>query len=184
MRGRDDSGDPLPRAYVLINCDLGTEKSLVSELQKIDSISEVHGTLGMYDIILKIESDGDDINSTVTDKIRRMEKINSTMTLTRLEDEEIFIPGPDRPAGPMPGQNTSQAYVVIHCDQGQEYPILRKLGKIPEVKEGDAVFGFYDVICKVEASGHNELEKIITKGIRGLDHIRTTMTLNVITEQE
>lgn len=174
----------MSRAYVLINCDLGSEKSLISELQKIDNVSEVHGTLGMYDIILKIESDGGDINSTVTDKIRRLERINSTVTLTRSEGEEIFVPGPDKLTGPMLGQNTSQAYVVIHCDQGEEYPILRKLTKIPEVKEGDVVFGFYDVICKIEASGHGELEKIITRGVRSLDHIRTTMTLNVIAEQE
>jgi DNA-binding Lrp family transcriptional regulator len=46
------------------------------------------------------------------------------------------------------------------------------------------VFGYYDVICKIETSDYKLMENIITKGIRKLPHVRTTMTLNVIIEQE
>lgn len=48
----------------------------------------------------------------------------------------------------------------------------------------DGVFGFCDIICKVETSEYKILENIITKAIRKLPHVRTTMTLNVIVEQE
>ena len=51
----------------------------------------------------------------------------------------------------MLGQNKVQAYVVIHSDKGEEYTILKNLSHIPEVKEADVVFGFYDVICRIEA---------------------------------
>lgn len=84
----------------------------------------------------------------------------------------------------MLGKNNVKAYVVIHSDKGEEYNVLKNLSHIPEVKEADVVFGYYDIICKIETSDHKILENIITKGIRKLPHIRTTMTLNVIVEQE
>jgi len=73
--------------------------------------------------------------------------------------------------------------VVIHCDKGEEYPTLKNLSHIPEVKEADVVFGFYDVICKVEASDNKILENVITKAVRALPYVKTSMTLNVINEQ-
>jgi len=82
----------------------------------------------------------------------------------------------------MLGQNLVQAYVVIHCDNGEEYPTLKNLSHIPEIKEADVVFGFYDVICKIEASDNKTLENVITKAIRTLPHIRSSITLNVINE--
>ena len=62
--------------------------------------------------------------------------------------------------------------------------MLRNLSHIPEAKEADAVFGFYDVLCKVEAPGYQTLEKVTAKAIRALPNILTSMTLNVIVEQE
>ena len=46
------------------------------------------------------------------------------------------------------------------------------------------VFGFYDVICKVEASDEKILNHVLTKAIRSLPHIKTSMTLNILNEQE
>ena len=46
------------------------------------------------------------------------------------------------------GQDLVQAYVVIHCDKGEEYPILKNLSHIPEVKEADVIFGFYEVFVR------------------------------------
>jgi len=46
------------------------------------------------------------------------------------------------------------------------------------------VFGYYDVLCKIEAPDNKKLETIITKSIRSIPHIRTSMTLNIIQEQE
>lgn len=174
----------MPKAYVLINCELGSEKNIISSLKSIDAVTEVHGTLGLYDIVAKIESDSEEkIQKTVTNSIRKMPKIHSTMTLTRSESEEMFQTS-EKLIGSMLGKNNVQAYVVIHSDKGEEYNILKNLSHIPEVKEADVVFGFYDIICKVETSEYKTLENIITKAIRKLPHVRTTMTLNVVTEQE
>ena len=174
----------MTKAYVLINCDLGSEKSVISSLKTVDNITEVHGTLGLYDIIAKIESDSEEkIQKTITNVIRKMPKIHSTVTLTRSESEELFQTS-EKLIGSMLGKNNIQAYVVIHSDKGEEYNVLKNLSHIPEVKEADVVFGFYDIICKVETSEYKILENIITKAIRKLPHVRTTMTLNVIVEQE
>jgi len=35
---------------------LGSEKDVISSLKKVEDVKEAHGTLGLYDIILKIES--------------------------------------------------------------------------------------------------------------------------------
>ena len=174
----------MTKAYVLINCDLGSEKNIISSLKTTNNVTEVHGTLGLYDIIAKIESDSDEeIQKTVTHVIRKIPKIHSTITLTRSEGKELFQTS-EKLIGSMLGKNDIQAYVVIHSDKGEEYNILKNLSHIPEVKEADVVFGYYDVICKVETSNYKILETIITKAIRKLPHVRTTMTLNVIVEQE
>ncbi|MDX1441882.1 MAG: Lrp/AsnC family transcriptional regulator [Nitrosopumilaceae archaeon] len=174
----------MAKAYVLLNCNLGSEKNVISSLKEIQEIKEAHGTLGLYDIIAKIESDSEDkIKEIVTNQIRKMSKIHSTMTLTRSESEKLFQTS-EKLITAMLGQNNSQAYVVIHCDKGEEFNLLKNLSHIPEVKEADVVFGYYDVICKIEAPEYKILENVITKAIRSLPHVRTSMTLNVIDEQE
>ncbi|MCH9657259.1 Lrp/AsnC ligand binding domain-containing protein [archaeon] len=171
-------------AYVLMNCDIGSEKNVISSLGRIDGIVESHGTLGLYDIMAKVESENEKgIQSIVTETIRKMPKIHSTMTLTRSESEELFHPS-EKTATSTPIKNSSQAYVVIHTKKGQEYCVLRSLSGIPEIREADVVFGLYDVLCKIETSGYQRLEEIITKEIRKLSYIQTSMTLNVIAEQE
>ena len=171
------------KSYVLMNCGLGSETEIISSLKKIDGVKEAHGTLGLYDLIAQIELDSENKIKDVVSQIRKMPKIHSTMTLTRSESGELFQAS-EKLIGAMLGQNLAQAYVVIHCQKGEEYPTLKNLSHIPEVKEADVVFGFYDVICKVETSDNLTLENVITNAIRRLPHIISSMTLNVIKEQE
>ncbi len=44
-------------AYVLINCELGSEEAIIQQLKGLEGVKEVHGTFGAYDILAKIESD-------------------------------------------------------------------------------------------------------------------------------
>ena len=174
----------MTKSYILINCELGSEKEMISSLKKITGIKEAHGTLGLYDIVAKIELDSEEkISEIITETIRKRPGIRSTMTLTRSESGELFQSS-EKLIGAMLGQNLAQAYVVIHCNKGDEFPTLKDLSKIPEIKEADVIFGLYDVICKVEASDNSTLDKIITKGIRALPNITTSMTLHVVNEQE
>ncbi|MGI9565559.1 MAG: Lrp/AsnC ligand binding domain-containing protein [Nitrosopumilus sp.] len=174
----------MAKAYVLMNCNLGSEKEVITSLKEIDDVKEAHGTFGLYDIVAQIESDtGEKIQEIVVGTIRKMNKINSTVTLTRSESGELFQAS-EKLIGMMLGQNAAQAYIVIHCDKGQEYPTLKNLSHIPEVKEADVVFGFYDVICKIEVPDDKTLQNVIAKSIRTLPNINTSMTLNIINEQE
>jgi len=53
-------------AYVLLNCDLGSEVDVVEGLKQIDSVKEIHETFGAYDIIAKIQnSEKDKIRETI-----------------------------------------------------------------------------------------------------------------------
>ena len=49
----------MAKAYVMMNCDLGSEKDVIAILKKVDGMKEAHGTLGLYDIIAQIESSSD-----------------------------------------------------------------------------------------------------------------------------
>ena len=75
-------------AYVLINCDIGSVEDVISHLKTIDGVKEVHGTFGAYDIIAEIESDNKKtLRDTVARKIRKIERIRSTLTLSITSQE-------------------------------------------------------------------------------------------------
>jgi len=76
-------------AYVLINSDLGYEEDIISQLKTIDGVKEVHGTFGAYDILAKVESDDvDKLRDTITLKIRKLDRIRSTLTLMAISGQE------------------------------------------------------------------------------------------------
>ncbi len=78
----------MPNAYVLISCDMGSEKALIDELKTIDGVIEVMGSLGVYDIIAKIKAEDDHkLREIITWKIRKMNNIKSTLTLLEIEGQ-------------------------------------------------------------------------------------------------
>jgi len=167
-----------------MNCKLGEEQEAIQELKKIVGIKEAHGTFGLYDIVAQIECTTDEkIQEIVTQQIRKISKIQTSMTLTSSESGDLFQIS-EKLVGAMLGKNSSKAYVVFHCEKGQEYPTLKNLCKIPEVKEADVVFGYYDVICRMESSSEEVLQDVITRAIRAIPNLKTSMTLNIINEQE
>ena len=80
----------MERAYVLINCDTGYEESIIKELKKMDSIKEIHGTLGVYDIIAKVESENQEkLKEAIIGDIRKLTNIKSTLTLMGAGDIDV-----------------------------------------------------------------------------------------------
>ena len=78
----------MANAYILINCEIGSEEEVITALKNIDSIKEVHGTFGAYDILAKIESPQvEDLRETITWKIRKIDKIRSTLTHMGIEGQ-------------------------------------------------------------------------------------------------
>ena len=75
-------------AYVLINCELGSEESIIQQLKSLDVVAEVHGTFGAYDILAKIESSTVEVlRETITWKIRKIDQIRSTLTLMGIDGQ-------------------------------------------------------------------------------------------------
>jgi DNA-binding Lrp family transcriptional regulator len=78
----------MPTAYVLINCDLGSEEEILKELRKLPEVIEVSGVYGVYDIILKIKSETmDKLRETITWHVRRIDKVRSTLTMIVIEGQ-------------------------------------------------------------------------------------------------
>ncbi len=75
-------------AFVLITCDLGYEEQIIEELKHLSDVKEVHGTFGAYDIIAKVESDQTNtLKETITWKIRKLDKVRSTLSLMGIEGQ-------------------------------------------------------------------------------------------------
>jgi len=69
-------------AYILINCEIGEESSVMSQLKEMTHVVEVHIVYGVYDLIAKIEAeDTDSLKKIVTENLRVLEKVRSTMTM-------------------------------------------------------------------------------------------------------
>ena len=84
----------MPTAYVLLNSDLGSDESIISKVKEIldneDNINyEVQGVYGVYDIVLKLSSDNaENLRSIITNKIRKISKVQSTLTMMVIEEQE------------------------------------------------------------------------------------------------
>jgi DNA-binding Lrp family transcriptional regulator len=69
-----------------------------------------------------------------------------------------------------------KAFVFVNVSTGSETEVLRRLREFPEVKEAYFVYGVYDIVAKVEADSMQRLNEFITRKVRGLDEIRSTLT--------
>lgn len=79
----------MKEAYVLINCDGGSEKALIEQIKHLNGVKEVHGTYGAFDIIAEVEEQtGNALSTTIIRKIRQIEHIKSTQTLIGLDTGE------------------------------------------------------------------------------------------------
>lgn len=84
----------MPAAYVLLNSDLGSDETIVNEVKNTlsnvpDIQFEVQGVYGVYDIVLKItSSSSDELRTIITNKIRKIPKIQSTLTMMVIEEQD------------------------------------------------------------------------------------------------
>ena len=64
----------MPTAYVLINCDLGSEEEIIKQVKKLPEVIEVSGVYGVYDIVAQVEAEA-------------MEKVRSTLMMIVIEGQ-------------------------------------------------------------------------------------------------
>ncbi len=77
----------MAQAYVLINCELGSEEQIISDLKKMDCVKDVHGTFGVYDILANLECDNfETLRQLIIGEIRRIKNVRTTATLMAVNE--------------------------------------------------------------------------------------------------
>ena len=81
-------------AFVLINSDLGKDVEIIGKIKEImesekDIKFELQGVYGVYDIVVKVSSDDSPkLRSIVTNQLRKIENVQSTLTMMVIEEQE------------------------------------------------------------------------------------------------
>ena len=77
----------MPKAFVLINTEIGSEADVLKDLRKIEGVEEAFSVYGVYDIIAKVSAESmDKLKEIVTWRIRRLDKVRSTLTMIIVEE--------------------------------------------------------------------------------------------------
>jgi len=77
-------------AIVLINTDAGGEDEVFEKLKNMNEVTEVHVVYGVYDVVVKVEADSmDKLKDFVTNTIRKLPKVRSTLTMIIVEGKSI-----------------------------------------------------------------------------------------------
>jgi len=74
-------------AYVLINCELGAEETIMEKLKEIEQVKEVFGTIGTHDMMVKLDAENfEKIRDIVSRNIQKIEKIRTISTLVKKDN--------------------------------------------------------------------------------------------------
>jgi len=77
----------MPRAFVLINVESGSEDEVLKKLKKVEGVEEAYFSYGVYDLVTKIKADSmDQLKEMVTRKIRALSNVRSTLTLIIMDE--------------------------------------------------------------------------------------------------
>jgi DNA-binding Lrp family transcriptional regulator len=77
----------MPRAFVLINVESGSEDEVLKELKATEGVEESYFSYGVYDIITKIRAGTmEKLKDMVTRRIRTLNRVRSTLTLIMMEE--------------------------------------------------------------------------------------------------
>jgi DNA-binding Lrp family transcriptional regulator len=72
------------------------------------------------------------------------------------------------------------AFVMINAELGSEKALVKELRNIEGVVEANEVYGVYDIVVKVDLPTMDKLKEVISRKIRGLSGVRSTLTMMVI----
>ena len=81
-------------AFVLTNTELSSDMEIIGKIKDIlanekDIEYEIQGVYGIYDIILKISSNNEKkLRAIITNKIRKIDNVQSTLTMMVIEEQE------------------------------------------------------------------------------------------------
>lgn len=71
----------MAQAIVMINVEIGKENEVFEKIFNIPEVKEVYMVYGVHDLIAVIEAETmDTLRSLITEKIRKMDGVKSTLT--------------------------------------------------------------------------------------------------------
>jgi DNA-binding Lrp family transcriptional regulator len=77
----------MPKAFVLINVESGTEEEVIDQIKRIASVEEAYYSYGVYDVIAKLKAETMvKLREAVTQNIRTLNNVRSTLTLIIMEE--------------------------------------------------------------------------------------------------
>ena len=78
----------------------------------------------------------------------------------------------------MKGMN--RAYVLFNVESKSEHQVLKDVRAVAGVQEAYVVYGVYDLVAKVEAESMEKLKELISRRLRMITNVRTTLSLILI----
>ncbi len=80
-----------------------------------------------------------------------------------------------------------KAYVLVKVDVGKDREVfaeIQNLQSIYKIREVASVFGVYDLVVKVEAETHKDLEAVVFDALRQIPGVKETVTLVIVKTTE
>jgi DNA-binding Lrp family transcriptional regulator len=80
-----------------------------------------------------------------------------------------------------------RAYFLVKVEVGKDKEVfaeIQNLQRIYRVREVASVFGVYDLVVKIEAEAHKDLETVVFDALRQIPGVRETVTLVVVKSSE
>ena len=78
----------MSKAFVFLNCELGTERNILDEMNGMSGVSEAKRVSGIYDIVAKLSAESEDGISKIVKKFRLIANIRSSLTMIVAEKHE------------------------------------------------------------------------------------------------
>jgi len=75
-----------------------------------------------------------------------------------------------------------RAFVLINVESGAEEEVIDELKKIEDVEEAYFSYGVYDIITKIKADSMETLKDMVTRKVRTIGRVRSTLTLIMMEE--
>jgi DNA-binding Lrp family transcriptional regulator len=85
----------MPTAYILLNTEIGSEKTVLKALKALDGVEEAHHLWGVYDIIVNISAKNmEELKHIITHDIDGIGQINAKLTMITSEKAPVVFNAP------------------------------------------------------------------------------------------
>ena len=71
------------------------------------------------------------------------------------------------------------AYIMVRVDAGEERDVIKKIQKLPEVKDSNIIYGEWDVVMKIKVKNVEEITAFVVDKLRKIKAVKLTSTMIV-----